>query len=107
MHDLVQLRRQLGIEGGDRAIDGARQVPVKGNRPCQRLLDERLDEFLGAIRFGLLGGRNHLIKQRRSFGRSSCCCGGFGSNLGVRNGLALLLADPELARQGFELVLVL
>lgn len=99
MDDLVELRRQLGIERSDRAIDGPRQVSVKGDRAGQRLLDERLDQFLGAVRLGLFGGRNNLLKKAWGFGGSRCrCAARFGCNFGVRNGLALLLADPELAR---------
>lgn len=99
MYDLVKLRGQLRIERRDRAIDGARQVPVKGDRARQSLFDERFNEFLGAVRFGLLGGRNDLLKEAGSLGGSRCRSAAyFGCNFGVRNGLALLLADPELAR---------
>jgi hypothetical protein len=45
----------------------------------------------------LFGGRNHLLQQagRRRFGRSA----GSASYIEIRNGSALLFAEPQLTRE--------
>ena len=63
MNDGVELGRELLIDGSDRAINRARQAPVEGDRAGKRLLDERLDEFLGAVGLGLLGCSDDLFEK--------------------------------------------
>jgi len=47
VHDLVELRGQLASDRGDRPVEGAGQVLVEGHGAGERLLDQRLDQFLG------------------------------------------------------------
>ena len=63
VHDRVELLGQLRVDRGDRLVDGARQVAVEGDGARQGLLDQRLDQILGAIGLGLLGGADDLIEQ--------------------------------------------
>jgi len=63
VHDLVELRRQSGVNRGDGPVDRPRQIAVKRNRAGQRLLDKRFDELLSAIGFGLLGSGDDLLQQ--------------------------------------------
>ena len=97
VNDLVQLRRQSRIERGDRTVDRARQIAVESDGTGQRLLDQRLDEVLSTVRFGLLGRRDDLFEDTGAGGCRSLGGGGFGSELGVGNGLALLFVEAELA----------
>jgi len=61
MHDLVQLRRHLAVDRGDRPVERARQVFVERDGSAQRLFDQRLDQFLGAVGLGLLGCGDDLF----------------------------------------------
>ena len=51
MHDGIELRRHLRVDRRDRLVEGAREIAVESDRAGQRLLDEVLDEVLGAIGF--------------------------------------------------------
>ncbi len=62
MHDGVKLRRQFGVDRRDGFVEGAGEVTVERDRAGQRLLDERLDQVLGAIRLGLLGVGDDLVE---------------------------------------------
>jgi hypothetical protein len=95
VHDLVQLGRQLGVDRSDRLVDGTREIAVEGDRAGQRLLDQRLDEVLGAIRFCLPSRRNDLIEQ--SGDSSGFSGGGSGRRGKIRNCSALLFGDPKFA----------
>ena len=78
-------------------LERAGQIAIEGDRAGKRLLDQGLDEFLGAVGFGLFGGRNHLLQQA---GRGRFRGGaGSASNIEIRNGSALLFAEPQLTRE--------
>jgi hypothetical protein len=98
VNDLVELGRQLGVDRGDRLVDGARQIAIERDRADQRLLDQRLDEFLGTVGLGLLGRRDDLFEEAAGDRLGSGGRGGFGSNLEVGNGSALLLVEAQLTR---------
>ncbi len=68
MHDRVELFRQLAIDLSDRAIEGAGHVLVEGDRPGERLLDQRLHQLLRLIRRRLLGRRDDLVEEGDAFG---------------------------------------
>ena len=91
------------IDRGDRAVECALQGPVESNCTGKRLLNQRLDKFLGTVWLGLFGGGDDLLKEAGTFCRRSAA---FGSDPRLGNGLALLLFEAELTRQGFQLVLV-
>jgi hypothetical protein len=94
--NLVELRGKPGVDRRDRLVNRARQIAIEGDRANQGLLDQRLDEFLGAVGLGLLGGRDDLFEQSggdRRFGGSGR--GGFGRNPEVGNGSALLFVEPQ------------
>ena len=95
VHDLVELGRQRGVDRRDRLLDRAREVAVERDRAGQRLLDQRLDEFLGAVRLGLLGRRNDLIEK--SGDRSGFSGGGGGRGGKIGNCSALLFGDAKFA----------
>src|SRR5438270_901073 len=59
--NIGELSREHAVAGRDRAFEGARQIAIEGDGAGKRLLDQGLDEFLGAVGFGLFGGRNHLL----------------------------------------------
>jgi hypothetical protein len=103
VNDGIELGRKLLVDRGDRAVECALQGAVESDRTGKRLLDERLDEFLGTVWLGLFGGGDDLLKEAGAFCRRSA---GFGSDPRLGNGLALLLFDPELTRKGFQLVLI-
>ena len=60
----------LRIDRRDRTVDGAPEVAVKRNRSRHRFGNQRLDQFLRPIRFGLAGRRHHLIEEAGAFYRS-------------------------------------
>jgi hypothetical protein len=95
VHDLVQLVRQFCVDRGDRLVDRAREIAVEGDRTGQRLLDQRFDEVLCAIRFRLLGRRYDLIEK--SGGRSRVSGGDSSRGGNIRNCSALLFGDPKFA----------
>src|SRR5689334_16844704 len=98
MHDCIELGRELLVNRSNRALDGARQSAVEGDRARKGLLHERLYELLGAVRLGLPSSGDDLLKQAGAFRRYGA---GFGSDPGFGNGLALLLFEPELTGEGF------
>jgi hypothetical protein len=61
VHDLVELGGKPGVDRLDCLVDRARQIAVEGDRADQGLLDQRLDEFMSAVRLGLLGCRDDLF----------------------------------------------
>ena len=76
VHDRVELLGQLGIDRLDGLVEGPGEVAVEGDRAGQRLLDQVLDEVLGAIRLGLLGIAEDLVQQAGCrFGRRRCSRG--------------------------------
>jgi len=79
MHHLVELRGQLGVNRRNCAIDRARKVAVKSDRASERLLDQRFDEFLRTVRFGLSGRGNNLVEEAGGFGSFGNRSAGFGS----------------------------
>jgi hypothetical protein len=95
VHDLVELGRQRCVDCRDRLLDRTREVAVERDRAGQRLLDQRLDEFLGAVGLGLPGRRNDLIEKP---GTGSGFGGGRGGRGGkIGNCSALLFGDPKFA----------
>jgi hypothetical protein len=94
VHDLVELGRQRCVDRRDCLLDRAREIAVERNRAGQRLLDQRLDEFLGTVRFGLPGRRNDLVKKSR---RSGFGGGGGGRGGKIGNCSALLFGDAKFA----------
>ena len=72
MHDRVELFRQLAIDRGDGAVEGARQVLVERDGAGQRLLDQVLDQVLRLIGCGLLGRGDDLIEEGWAFGGLGC-----------------------------------
>ena len=107
VHDRVKLRRQLLVDCRDRAIERAGNVFVEDQRAGHRLLDEILHQIGGLIRGGLLGRADHLIEEGKSAFRGRRRASGLGFGLRAGHGSALLLVDTKLAREGFQLVLVL
>jgi hypothetical protein len=107
VHDLVELRGKPGIDRLDCLVDRARQVAVEGDRADQGLLDQRLDEFLGAVRLGLFGCGDDLYQEAAGQRRFRDSRGGIGRKLEIGNGSALLFVEAKLARQGLELAFVL
>jgi hypothetical protein len=107
MHHLVELRRQACVDGGNRLVDRPRQVAIEGDRAGQRLLDERLDEILRPVGLGLFGCRDDLLEQTGADGGFGCSRGGFRRKVGIRNGSALLLVEPQFTGQGLELAFIL
>ena len=97
VHDLVELSGQHAVAGRDRMLERAGQIAIEGDRAGKRLLDQGLDEFLGAVGFGLFGGRNHLLQQADGCRFSGAA--GLASYVEIRNGSALLLAEPQLTRE--------
>jgi hypothetical protein len=95
VHDFVELDRQRCVNRRDRLLDRAREIAVERDRAGQRLLDQRLDEFLGAVRLGLLGRRNDLIEKAGDGSGFSGGGGGRGGKIG--NCSALLFGDPKFA----------
>jgi hypothetical protein len=93
--DLVELLGQHAVASRDRALERSRQITVEGNGPGESLFDEGLDEFLGAVGFGLLGGRNDLFQNAGRRGRFGGA--GLARDIAIGNGSALLLAEPQFA----------
>lgn len=98
VHHLVELRGELGVKCGNRLVDRPRQVAVEGDGARKRLFNQRLDEFLRPIGLGLLGCRDDLFEKTAG-------SGGFGNSrrrrrrdIGIGNGSALLLVEPQLTR---------
>jgi hypothetical protein len=96
VHDLVELRRQRCVDRRDRLLDRARKVAVERDRAGQRLLDQRLDEFLGAVRLRLFGRRYDLI-EKSGDGSGVSGRGGAGRGGKIGNCSALLFGDPKFA----------
>ena len=97
MHDFVELSGQHAVAGRDRAFESASQIAVEGDSAGERLLDQGLDELLGAVGLGLFGGRDHLLQQ--ADGCRFRGAAGSASNIEIGNGSALLFAEPQLTRE--------
>jgi hypothetical protein len=67
VNDGIELGGKLLVDGGDRAVECALQGAVERDRTGKRLLDERLDKFLGTVRLGLFGGGDDLLKEAGAF----------------------------------------
>ncbi len=104
VHDRVELLRQLGVDRLDGLVERPREVAIEGDGAGQRLLDERLDELLGAIGFGLLGVGDDLIEQT---GAASVVVAAADSGALFASAICLFLRllDAEFARQRLELLL--
>jgi hypothetical protein len=98
VNDLVELRREPGVDRRDRLVNRARQVAVEGDGPGERLLDERFDEFLGAIRLGLLGRRNDLFQKPARDSGVGDGRSGVRRGMEIGNGSALPFVEPKFAR---------
>jgi hypothetical protein len=99
MDDFVKLHRQLRVECGNRPVDRARQIAIERDRAGERLFDQRFNQILGAIGLGLLGCGDDLFEQpagRRGVRR---CRRATWRKVQVGNGSALLLIEPQFARQ--------
>src|SRR5690242_5315040 len=63
VHDLVQLSRELAIDGGNSPVERVSQIAVERKDAGKRLLDQGLYQILRAIRFCLSGSRHDLVEQ--------------------------------------------
>src|SRR5262249_26627338 len=58
-----ELLGQGRVQGGDALFDRLRDVTAVGERALEGLVGQGRDQLLGPRPLGLLGGRNHLIKE--------------------------------------------